>query len=47
MKFSVMTWSSYGKDTVTIVFNFSDAIDKYQDYAITFEQVINKRKLWR
>ena len=47
IKFSVLNWSSYGEDTVTIVFSFSDAIDKYQDYAITFKQVINKRKLWR
>jgi hypothetical protein len=47
IKFSAINWSSYGEDTVTIVFSFSDAIDKYQDYAITFKQVINKRKLWR
>jgi hypothetical protein len=47
MKFSAINWSSYGEDTVTIVFSFSDAIAKYQDYAITFKQVINKRELWR
>ena len=47
IKFSAINWSSYGEDTVTIVFSFSDAIDKYQDYAITFKQVINKRELWR
>ena len=47
IKFSAINWSSYGEDTVTIVFSFSDAIAKYQDYAITFKQVINKRELWR